>query len=137
IGASSRTIRERSHATRRRGIEVHGVRHRVPLGHAAKAHSMTNVYTSPIPLPEPPRPRRRVGRILALSLFGLVAGILVIAVIAAGVGVWTIQRSFPQVSGTVALDGLGERVTVQRSSLGVPTIEARDTHDLFFAQGYV
>ena len=96
---------------------------------------MTNVYTSPIPLPE--RPRRRVGRIVGLSLFGLVAGILVIAVIAAGVGVWTIQRSFPQVSGEIALDGLDDRVTVQRNDLGVPTIEARGTHDLFFAQGYV
>ena len=98
---------------------------------------MTNVYTSPIPLPEPPLRRRRVGRIVGLSVFGLVAGILVIAVIAAGVGVWTIQRSFPQVSGTVALDGLGEQVTVQRNGLGVPTITAGGTHDLFFSQGYV
>ena len=98
---------------------------------------MTNVYTSPIPLPEPPRPRRRVGRIVGLSLFGLVAGILVIAVIAAGVGVWTIQRSFPQVAGSITLDGVDSQVTVQRDSLGVPTITARGTHDLFFAQGYV
>ena len=47
------------------------------------------------------------------------------------------QRSFPTLSGTIAVEGLGDDVTVQRDVLGIPTITADDTHDLFFAQGYV
>lgn len=50
---------------------------------------------------------------------------------------WTIQRSFPQLSGTIAVPGLGDDVTVARDELGVPTIVADSTHDLFYAQGYV
>ncbi len=60
-----------------------------------------------------------------------------IALIVAGFVVFTIQRSFPQLEGTVAVEGLGHDVEVQRDVLGIPTISARDTDDLFFAQGYV
>jgi len=69
--------------------------------------------------------------------FGIVAGLTVLALIAAGTVVWTIQRSFPQLSGTVAVAGLEAEVTVHRDVLGVPTIVAGSAHDLFFAQGYV
>ena len=85
---------------------------------------------------DPPR-KRSVGRIIGISLFGLVAGITVIALIAAGFVVFTIQRSFPQLEGTIAVEGLGRNVEVQRDVLGIPTISASDTDDLFFAQGYV
>ena len=84
----------------------------------------------------PPR-RRSVGRIIGLSLFSIVAGVVVIALIAAGFLVWTVQRSFPTLSGTIAVEGLGDDVTVQRDVLGIPVITADDTHDLFYAQGYV
>jgi penicillin amidase len=83
---------------------------------------------------EPPR-RRSVGRVLGITLFGIVAGVTVIALIAAGFVVWTIQRSFPQLEGTIAVEGIGEDVTVQRDALGIPTITASGTDDLFFAQG--
>ena len=62
---------------------------------------------------------------------------IVIALIAAGFVVWTIQRSFPQLEGTIAVEGLGRDVDVQRDELGIPTITAADSDDLFFAQGYV
>ncbi|SFR88719.1 penicillin amidase [Microbacterium sp. cf046] len=78
-----------------------------------------------------------MGRAIGVTLFSIVAGVVVIALIAAGFVVWTIQRSFPQLEGTVAVEGLGRDVQVQRDVLGVPTITASDTDDLFFAQGYV
>ncbi len=84
------------------------------------------------------RPRRRsVGRTIGITVFSIIAGITVIALIAAGAVVWTIQRSFPQLSGTIALAGLGDEVSVQRDVLGIPTITADNTHDLFYAQGFV
>ena len=83
-------------------------------------------------------PRRRsIGRIIGAAVFGIVAGGVVLALIAAGFVVFTIQRSFPQLSGTTVVPGLGDDVTVQRDSLGIPTITAATTDDLFFAQGFV
>lgn len=75
----------------------------------------------------------RIGRIAFL----VVAGIIVIAVAAAFFVTWTIQRSFPQTSGSVQLDGLTSEVTVQRDDQGIPTITADTTDDLFYAQGFV
>lgn len=82
-------------------------------------------------------PKRSLGRRIGIIAFSVVAGLTVIALIAAGFVVWTIQRSFPQLDGTVAVAGLGSDVTVARDALGIPTIVADDTHDLFSAQGYV
>lgn len=81
--------------------------------------------------------RRSIGRVIGITLFSIVAGVTVIVLIAAGFVVWTIQRSFPQLEGAVAVEGLGRDVVVQRDALGIPTISAADTDDLFFAQGYV
>lgn len=84
-----------------------------------------------------PTPKRRIGRRIGIIAFGIVAGLTVVALIAAGFVVWTIQRSFPQLDGTIAVEGLGQDVTVARDELGIPTIVADSTHDLFYAQGYV
>jgi penicillin G amidase len=89
-----------------------------------------------IPEAEPPR-KRSVGRMIGVTLFSVVAAVTVIALVAAGFVVWTIQRSFPQLEGTVEVEGLGRDVDVQRDVLGIPTITASDSDDLFFAQGYV
>lgn len=83
-----------------------------------------------------PAPRRigaRIGRIA----FGVIAGLVVIAVAAAFFVTWTIQRSFPQTAGELEAPGLQAEVTVQRDALGVPTITADSSHDLFYAQGFV
>ncbi|WP_127473661.1 penicillin acylase family protein [Microbacterium sulfonylureivorans] len=82
-------------------------------------------------------PRRSLGRRIGITLFSVAAGVVVIALIATGFVAYTIQRSFPQVDGAVAVGGLGEEVTVQRDALGIPTITAGTADDLFFAQGYV
>lgn len=83
-------------------------------------------------------PRRRsVGRTIGITVYSVIAGIVVIALIATGAVVYTIQRSFPQLDGEVAVAGLAGEVTVQRDVLGIPTITADTSEDLFFAQGYV
>ncbi|MBD3751667.1 MAG: penicillin acylase family protein [Micrococcales bacterium] len=86
--------------------------------------------------PEAPT-RPRLGRRIGLIAYSVFVGLVVLALVAAGVGVWFVNRSFPQAEGTIALDGLSGTVTVQRSELGIPTITAGSTDDLFFAQGYV
>ena len=81
--------------------------------------------------------RRSPGRTIGIVLFSVLAGIVVLALIAIGFVTYTAQRSFPQLSGEVKADGLEAEVTVQRDALGIPTITADSSHDLFFAQGYV
>ena len=80
---------------------------------------------------------RSVGRKIGITLFSIVAGIVVLALVAVGFLVYTVQRSFPQLSGEVAVSGLDDEVTVQRDVLGIPTITADSAHDLFYAQGFV
>ncbi|MGL3148850.1 penicillin acylase family protein [Microbacterium sp. A82] len=90
--------------------------------------------TTEYPEPDAPRfPAAKIGRIA----FGVVAALIVIVVIIAFVVVWTIQRSFPQASGEIEVDGLETAVSVQRDELGIPTITADSSHDLFYAQGFV
>jgi penicillin amidase len=67
----------------------------------------------------------------------IVAALLVLVVIAGGIGVWTVTRSFPQTSGSVDLPGLTAPVTVYRDDAGVPQLEAATADDLFRAQGFV
>jgi len=82
-------------------------------------------------------PRRSVGRVVGITLFSILAAVVVIALVAVGFVTYTVQRSFPQLSGEITVKGLDEQVTVQRDALGIPTITADSSHDLFFAQGYV
>ena len=80
-------------------------------------------------------PRTRFGMARVL-LFLLIAVLLV----ALGALAWfySIARSaLPQLDGSLKIPGLSARVTVIRDGHGVPTIEAANLDDLFFAQGYV
>lgn len=55
-------------------------------------------------------------------------------------GYWsvsTVRASFPQTTGTIALDGLSGPVDVKRDGYGIPQIYASSDEDLFMAQGYV
>ena len=86
--------------------------------------------------PAPPA-RRSLGRRIAIIAYAVFVGLVVLALIAAGVVVYSIQRSFPQLDGEKTLTGLTAEVSVQRDALGVPTITAETSRDLFYAQGYV
>jgi penicillin G amidase len=77
--------------------------------------------------------RKRSWRI-GISIIAL----LLIAGVAVAAKLYFIARSaLPQLDGTLAVAGLGAKVTVKRDARGVPTIEAQNLRDLFFAQGYV
>ncbi len=82
-----------------------------------------------------PRFRRRhpVLRVIGLILAVVVA----LTVVAGGLAVWTVTRSFPQTSGTITVPGLSATTTVYRDSAGVPQIVASTADDLFKAEGFV
>jgi penicillin amidase len=76
-------------------------------------------------------------RIIGFILLGLLALILVVALVA-GIYVYAaIDDSFPQTDGEIALEGLDAAVDVFRDQNGIPHIYASTEHDLFFAQGYI
>ncbi len=69
-------------------------------------------------------------------------GFLLIVVLVAILGAlgwfYSVARSaLPQLEGTIRVPGLSAPVRVIRDSHGVPTIEAENLNDLYFAQGYV
>ena len=70
-------------------------------------------------------------------LGGLGLIILALAVTAGGLVGYTINRSFPQTSGTLKVPGLTGTVDVYRDGHGIPHIYADNPHDLFLAQGFV
>lgn len=80
--------------------------------------------------------RGRRSRIFTVFL-SIVAVFVVVVLIGGGFVVWTVQRSFPQLSGELTVTGLDGEVSVLRDEAGIPTLEAESAHDLFLAQGFV
>ena len=76
-------------------------------------------------------------RIIGRILIGLVVVVLLLAVLAGAFVYYTIRRSYPQTSGSLALPGLQAQTEVIRDQQGIPHIYAANSHDLFMAQGYV
>ena len=58
---------------------------------------------------------------------------------AGSIGLWyqLFRRPLPKTRGRTRVKGLEGPVTIERDERGVPRIEARSTHDLCFAQGFV
>jgi penicillin G amidase len=91
---------------------------------------------------EPPTIPLRRRRWLSWHVARLVGGwalvtVLVLALVVAGVMVWSVRRAFPQHGGTIALPGLSAPVTVYRDQYGIPQVYAKTAADLFRAQGYL
>lgn len=87
-------------------------------------------------LPQAPSPPPHKPRMLRLMFFAL-GGIIWVAV---GLALWFSyvgHRALPQLDGSLPVAGLQNNVRVTRNPQGIPTIEASNLHDLFFAQGYV
>jgi penicillin amidase len=78
-----------------------------------------------------------VSRVLRRVAVGLLVLLLVLSVAGGAFVSFTVRRSFPQLSGSAELRGLGAPVTVQRDAHGVPQIWADSAEDLFRAQGFV
>jgi len=75
---------------------------------------------------------------LLTRIFKIVVVLIVVVVLAAGGAVgWAIYSPMPQTSGSLTVNGLQSQVDVYRDSWGIPHIYADNSHDLFFAQGYV
>ena len=67
----------------------------------------------------------------------MIAGLLVLALVAGLLGVRAVRRPFPSYDGELVLGGLAGPVTVHRDQYGIPQIYADSVEDLFRAQGYV
>ncbi|MEH7379664.1 penicillin acylase family protein [Bacillus sp. JJ1533] len=78
-------------------------------------------------------PRKKRWR--AVLFTGIVIILLLIASVVASY--LFLRKSLPLVEGTISVEGLTNEVEVTRDQNGVPHIVAKNTHDLFFAQGYV
>jgi penicillin amidase len=79
------------------------------------------------------RSRTRLPRVIAWT-----AGILVLLLLCVFGWLYSVARSaLPQLDGKLAVSGLTASVTVLRDDHGIPTIDAANFDDLFFAQGYV
>jgi len=88
--------------------------------------------TTTTPVSAPPRPFG-VGRIISFLLIAVL-----VVVVGALVWAYSIARSaLPQLDGSLKVPGLSARVSVIRDEHGVPTIDATNLDDLFFAQGFV
>ncbi|MDQ1607848.1 MAG: penicillin amidase [Microbacteriaceae bacterium] len=82
-----------------------------------------------------PRLRRRHPFLRTLGV--ILAVVVALAIVAGGLGTWTVLRSFPQLSGNLKVAGLSAPVTVYRDDAGIPQIVAQTADDLFRAQGFV
>lgn len=76
---------------------------------------------------------KRLSHILLIVL----AGLLVLVIIAGAAILVTVRRPYPDPGGTVTLPGLKDEVTIIRDEVGMPHIYANNLEDLFYAQGYV
>src|SRR3954453_16606125 len=81
-------------------------------------------------------PRSHRSRFLR-GLFWLALAIVTVVAAAVGYAYSAAHAALPQLDGTVTVKGIAGSVTVTRDSHGVPTIQAGNFDDLFFAQGYV
>ena len=77
----------------------------------------------------------RRSRLLLASL-GLLLTVLVLAVGAAGVGLYAWRRALPQIDGTLRAPGLAAPVEILRDRWGVPHIFAASDADAYYALGW-
>ena len=79
---------------------------------------------------------RSIPRVVRILLWLVLAALILVAG-ALGYAYYVAYSALPQLDGRLQINGLAAPVTVTRDSHGVPTIEAANFEDLFFAQGYV
>jgi penicillin amidase len=86
---------------------------------------------------KPGKSGRKKGRKARLIVLVLVLALIAGVAYGAYWSISTVRASFPQTTGSIALDGLSGPVDVKRDSYGIPQIYASSDEDLFMAQGYV
>lgn len=70
-------------------------------------------------------------------LLSVLSVLLVLTLLTAAWGWWRIRSSLPQLDGSRTLAGLGAPVTIERDSLGVPTLSGTSRNDVARATGFV
>ena len=75
-----------------------------------------------------------MARRIVLIVLGVLAVLLIVAI---GAGAFVALSPLPKTDGVITAAGLQAPVTIYRDEWGVPQIYADNSHDLFFAQGYV
>ncbi|ABF42371.1 Penicillin amidase [Candidatus Koribacter versatilis Ellin345] len=80
---------------------------------------------------------RTTSRIALKVVIALLALLLVVFLIADAWFFHAAKVALPQLDGSLSVPGLSAPVTVARDVHGVPTIQAQNLDDLFFAQGFV
>ncbi len=81
--------------------------------------------------------RRRLRRIAAWTGAGVLATLVVLALVLGLVAVQAVRRPYPTYDGELTLPGLSAPVTVYRDAFGVPHLFAETMEDLYRAQGFV
>ncbi|MBI1244159.1 MAG: penicillin acylase family protein [Alphaproteobacteria bacterium] len=70
-------------------------------------------------------------------IFGLAAGLVVLACVAAGGGVLALRAAAPDDTGTLRVAGLSGAVEIVRDGFGIPHVWAGNERDLWFALGFL
>lgn len=70
------------------------------------------------------------------AAIGVLAFLVVVAIVVAAGVTTVVRRSFPERDGTIGVRGLSASVEVRRDGRGVPQVYADTTDDLFRAQGF-
>ncbi len=81
-----------------------------------------------------PEKRKRSWKKVSLIVVGV---LIVLCVVSLFFVNGYINKSLPQVDGTIQIPGLQEEVIVTTDEHGVPHIRASNDHDLYIAQGYM
>ena len=81
-------------------------------------------------------PTTRRSPVARILLWLFLVGLLIVAALL-GYAYHVAHSALPQLDGHLQVAGVVAPVTVTRDGHGVPTIEAANLNDLFFAQGYV
>ncbi|HEX6817196.1 MAG TPA: penicillin acylase family protein, partial [Ktedonobacterales bacterium] len=81
--------------------------------------------------------RRSAGSVLRRVLLVLLVALVLVAALGVGAGYAFVERTLPQIDGSLTVSGLGAPASVVRDSYGVPHITGASLHDVAFAQGYV
>ncbi len=113
-------------------------RHRVVCGKSfvlARTFALESVLHIMSTLPSLASPRRISLAVRILLWIGFL--LLLLLLTASAVFYWMANSALPQLDGSLSVPGLSAPVTVTRDHHGIPTIEASNLDDLFFAQGYV
>ncbi|WP_047984811.1 penicillin acylase family protein [Ornithinibacillus californiensis] len=81
-----------------------------------------------------PDKKKRNWKKISLIVVGILLALVLIAFLFVNA---YINKSLPQIEGTIELPGLQDEVVVTTDEHGVPHIRAKNDHDLYMAQGYM